>query len=116
MENNLKLNLFWEDKEKNTYNLGILYKENELYKFDIFEENLRKAIKNGCYGIGNFVFLNMHYESEELFDFFENRLPNEEDCKKLMQLYNIEKYDVLEILKMTQGRKFTDRYWIEEAK
>lgn len=114
---NIKLNLFWKDKNEEIYNLGVLYKENEIYKFDVFEETLKKAVKNGCYGIGNFTFLTTHYESHFLFDFFANRLPDkeDEDCKKIMQLYNLDSYDDMELLKSTRGILFTDNYWVEEV-
>lgn len=112
----MKLKLFWKDTNEKKYNLGILYKENGIYKFDIFEDQLKQAIQNGCYGIGNFTFLSNHYESDVLFDFFSNRLPDkdDDDCKKLMQLYNLDTYDEMELLKNTKGRVFTDNYWLEE--
>ena len=34
----MKLNLFWEDTDKNTYKLGKLYKTNSLFNFDINEK------------------------------------------------------------------------------
>ena len=37
------LNLYWKDKFENTYKLGILYKNNEEYHFDINEEGLKNA-------------------------------------------------------------------------
>lgn len=112
----MKLYLFWKDKYKRKYNLGILYKENELYKFDIFEENLKQAIKAGCYGIGNFTFLTTHYESDVLFDFFSNRIPDKKsnDSEKIMELYNLKKYDDMELLRITRGILFTDNYWLQE--
>lgn len=54
----MHLMLKWRSKRNNVYELGILSKENEQYIFKIDEEQLKKAIKDGCMGIGNFSLIN----------------------------------------------------------
>ena len=113
----MKLNLLWKDKDNNIYKLGILYKENNIFKFDIYENNLKSAIKRGCFGIGNFNFLKMHNESEELFDFFKERIPNKDDpfINNLFLENKLKEYDEMELLKITKGQLLYDRYFLEET-
>lgn len=112
----MKLNLFWKDTQNNIYKLGTLYKIDKIFNFDIYENNLKQAIKHGCFGIGNFNFLKNHYESSELFDFFKERIPGKNDpfINNWLSTYNLDKYDELELLKATKGYLPIDRYFIEE--
>ena len=110
----MKLELFWKSKENKVFNLGILKYENEIYTFKINIYDLKEAIKAGCYGIGNFDLKNIEYKDKNLFDFFENRLPDDIEMQELINLYNIEKKDKMEILKITKAKKYKDNYWLEE--
>lgn len=114
----MKLNLFWKDTEQNIYKLGTLYKLDNIFNFDIYENNLKQAIKHGCFGIGNFDFLKNHYESTELFDFFQDRIPkkNTPYIENWLSQFNLTEYDELEILKVTKGILPFDRYFLEEEK
>lgn len=112
----MHLMLKWRSKRNNIYELGILSKENDKYIFKIDEEQLKKAIKDGCMGIGNFSLLNNVEISNELFDFFKYRIVSEDSSKldEMLRKYNLEKYDDMEILKITQAKSANDRYWVEE--
>ena len=112
----MKLNLFWEDTDKNTYKLGKLYKTNSLFNFDINEDELKKAIKRGCFGIGEFNFLKNHYESTELFDFFNNRIPKKADpfIDNILSSLNLNEYNEIELLRLTEGKLPIDRYFLKE--
>lgn len=112
----MHLMLKWRSKRNNVYELGILSKENEQYIFKIDEEQLKKAIKDGCMGIGNFSLLNNVESSKELFDFFKHRIVSKDSPKleEMLRKYNLEEYDDMEILKITQAKSVNDRYWVEE--
>ena len=56
-----KLNLFWKSKDNKTFNLGMLNYENSMYTFIINRQELKGAITNGCYGIGNFDLKRIEY-------------------------------------------------------
>ena len=47
------LKLFWNDAKGDKYHLGNLYKEEDIFHFDIIEEELKNAVRHGCFGIGN---------------------------------------------------------------
>ena len=109
----LILELLWKSNKNEIYKLGVLsYKKNK-YLFKINREQLKKAIKKGCYGIGNFDLKKDEYISDNLFDFFENSLPDLEDEKKIMKKYNIKEYDKMKILEITKGKMYKDRYYLE---
>ena len=110
-----KLNLFWKSKDNKTFNLGMLNYENSMYTFIINRQELKGAITNGCYGIGNFDLKRIEYKKNELFDFFENRLPSEFEINSIIEMYKIDKNDKMKILELTKGKKFKDNYWLEKA-
>ena len=105
----MHLMLKWRSKRNNVYELGILSKENEQYI-------IKRAIKDGCMGIGNFSLLNNVEISNELFDFFKHRIVSKDSPKleEMLRKYNLEEYDDMEILKITQAKSVNDRYWVEE--
>ena len=111
----MNLKLFWKDSKNVSYHLADLLYENEKYILKTKEENLKDAIKHGCFGIGNFGFLKNHYESNKLFDFFKNRIPSKDNSKidKILQDLNIKEYNEMEILKATKGILVEDRYYLE---
>jgi len=106
----MELNLYWKDIQGNSYKLGKLYKKDKYY-FDIDREELKKATHNGCFGIGEINILKDHHQSETLFKFFKNRLPI--NIEQIMQMYGIKEYDEMQILKITNGKQNTDRYYLE---
>ena len=112
------LKLFWNDAKGIKYHLGNLYKIEDIYHFDINEEELKNAVRHGCFGIGNIDITKNRLESKELFSFFKNRIPeeNELSVEQLKKYYGIDKYDEMEILKITQGRLLKDRYYLEYVK
>ena len=109
------LKLFWNDANGSKYHLGNLYKIEDIYHFDINEEELKKAVRHGCFGIGSIDITKNKLESKELFGFFKGRIPNEEELslQDLKKYYGIDKYDEMEILKITQGKLLKDRYYLE---
>lgn len=111
----MKLQLIW--KKDREYKIGTLEKKEE-YIFKINEEELKQAIDKGCMGIGNFDFLQNEYKSKELFSFFKNRIPEENNIniKEILAEYGIEQYNEMELLKKTRGELQTDNYYLIEVK
>lgn len=110
------LKLFWTDSKNNKYHLGNLYKDEDKYYFDIIESELKSAIRHGCFGIGNMDITKNRQESTELFKFFKNRIPKENELtsEELLEIYGIDKYNEMEILKISGGKSIKDRYYLEE--
>ena len=106
--------LYWKDIEGNIYRLGTLIKA-EKYKFILNDEEYKKAMKNGCSGIGNLAKEND--ESDVLYQFFRERIPSKDSprLEKFLKLFNIETYDDMELLKKSKGIVATDRFFIEEV-
>ena len=111
----MMLKLFWTDAKGIQYHLGNLYKNENKYCFDIIEEELKKAVRHGCFGIGSIDISKNKHESNELFKFFKKRIPKENELttEELIQYYGIDKYDDMEILKITEGRVIEDRYYLK---
>ena len=109
------LDLYWSDAEKNEYNLATLEKREELYILYINEPELKNATHHGCFGIGNIKFLKNKYVSKELFPFFSNRIPsiNHPRIESILMKYGLEQYDDIELLKVTEARLATDRYYVK---
>ena len=101
------LELFWDDINGKSYNIAGLERKDGMYYLHINYPELKEATHNGCFGIGNIDFLQETYVSKELFQFFKSRIPAN---KRGLP----EKYDEMEILKATQGRLKTDRYYLLE--
>lgn len=112
----MRLMLKWQSNSNHIYHLGILSKENEKYSFEINEEELKKAILDGCMGIGNFSLLHKKEESQDLFDFFKSRIVSKDSwkLKDLLRKYKLEQYDDMKILAITKGKSMNDRYWVDE--
>ena len=110
----MNLSLFW--KKKREYNLGVLEKKEEEYVFTLNEEELKEAIKDGCVGIGNFNLLQHEYKSKELFSFFKNRIPAQDNIniKETLKQYGLNSYDEMELLKNTAAESATDNYYVKE--
>ena len=111
----MKLRLNWSKNNK-TFELGILEKINDEYIFNINNQELKEAIRNGCCGIGNFDLLKKEYRSTDLFSFFKNRIPEKDNLniKETLEEYGLTEYDEMEILKNTKGELETDNYYLEE--
>lgn len=112
----IEMYLYWEDTEGSEYRIAKLEKENETYILETYEEELKKAIRKGCIGIGNIDFLQTVYESKELFPFFKNRIPDKQHpyIENILKNYGIEEYDEMKLLKATRGALQTDRYFLKE--
>ena len=110
------LKLCWKDIQGNEYILGNLYVENNTYYFEINEEDLKKATKNGCFGIGELNLLYNTHTSDTLFDFFKRRIPNKKNVniKQILDEYGMTEYDEMELLRKTKGELPTDRYYLTE--
>lgn len=110
------LELYWKDIEQNEYNIASLEYNNEMYMLHINEKELKLATHHGCFGIGECKFLKNKYRSMELFSFFKNRIPSREHPRidKILKKYNLDKYDEMELLRVTEGRLETDRYYLKE--
>ena len=111
----MNLELYWK-KGEDVFKLGILRKEDDEFVFSINEDELKSAIKNGCMGIGNFDLLKNEYRSNELFSFFKNRIPSEDNIniKEILAKYGLENYDEMQLLRHTRGELATDNYYLEE--
>ena len=109
------LKLYWKDLEEETYNLGELYKKDNIYYFNINEDKLKKAIKKGCFGIGEINLLYNEHKSDKLFDFFKRRIPSKDNIniEEILRQLELEEYDEMELLKRTKGILNTDRYYLE---
>ena len=110
----MKLCLLWKDIDGNVYKLGTLSKD-EKYIFILDKEEYQNAMKNGCAGIGNLVKENQ--ESDTLFQFFKERIPGKESprLKIFLNLFNLEYYDDMELLRRSEGRVTTDRFFLKEV-
>lgn len=110
------LKLMWKDRNKNIYHIGNLLETEGIYVFQIIEENLKQAIKAGCMGIGEFDLLNTYYKSEELFDFFKQRIPSKDYkyINEILERYELKEYDEMLLLQKTKGQLMTDRYYLEK--
>lgn len=113
----MRLILKWSSNSGNIYSLGILSKQKNTYIFEINESELKKAIQDGCMGIGNFSLLNKVEKSTELFQFFKTRIVSKESWKVegLLKKYGLQEYDEMKILAKTKGKSINDRYWVEEV-
>ena len=110
------MKLFWNDIKNNKYLLGILFRKDGYYHFDINEDGLKQALHHGCFGIGTINLSKKTIKHKELFDFFKNRIPkkNNPNIDKILKEINLVEYDEYEILKKTGSRLSTDRYYLEE--
>lgn len=111
----MKMNLYWKDIDGNIYNIGTLLKGNK-YIFLLNDEEYKKAQQNGCAGIGNLG--NGNQESEQLFQFFKERIPGKDSprLKKILEIFNMETYDEFELLRRSKAKVITDRFFLEEEK
>ena len=105
MESNEKDYFFyinWEDSEMNKYRIGLLAKIGNYYYLKMkSKKNSSIAYQKGCIGITGFQNERV-YKSEELFDFFKNRI------------FNTQSNNLCEELKITSARTMTDSFWVEE--
>ena len=110
------LKLYWTDSKGNEYHLGNLYKLENEYCFDIIEVELKNALRHGCFGIGNMDISKTSQRNSELFEFFKNRIPKENELtnEELLEIYGLDKYNEMEILKISGGKLLKDRYFLEE--
>lgn len=109
----MKMNLYWKDIDGNTYNIGTLLKENK-YIFLLNDKKYKKALQNGCAGIGNLG--QGKQESEQLFQFFKERIPGKDSprLKKFLEIFDMEDYDECELLRRSKAKVITDRFFLEE--
>jgi len=110
----MKLYLYWKDVEGNSYNIGILSKENNEYEFILNKEEYNNALINGCSGIGNLGTENQ--KSEKLFQFFKERIPGKDSPRlnKVLEIYKMKNYDEMELLKRSGAIVNTDRFFLQE--
>ncbi len=111
----MDLFLKWE-KDEEVFVLGKLSKKENKYFFEVDKEDFKNAIRNGCIGIPGFKLGETHFESDELFKFFKNRIISEdrEDIKEILKKYNLEEYDDMKLLKVTKAELNGDNYFVEE--
>ena len=113
----MELKLFWKDIKGNSYILGTLYKENNQYIFEIVDKDeLKKATRAGCFGIGELNLFYKKHTSDNLFYFFKRRIPPKDhvEINKILEELGLDEYDEMEILRKTKGFLNTDRYYLEE--
>lgn len=83
------------------------------YAFDVKRRGLEEAQKVGFNGIYEFDLSQETYYSDDLFHFFNKRLPNPKraDYKNLLKLFDLdENSSKMEFLRKTKGRVATDCY------
>lgn len=106
--------LIWKEPvSRRRYKIGILYKEDNLYKFRYVTPELNEAVKDGFNYFPGFKDLTMVYESDSLFMNVMTRLPNvtRPDYLEILNYYNLDKdSDYFEILRATRGRTLTDNF------
>ena len=75
-------------------------------------ENVEKAKQEGFSYIIGFKNINEEYKSEKLFPFFSSRIPpkNRHNLQSILRDLNLEEYNETQLLKITKGKLFTDRY------
>lgn len=110
----------WQNIEtRQKYHIGTLtFKPHEnLYEFEYNYKSkhrgLQQAIDAGFTGIHEFGMSEDIFKSEELFYFFNKRLPNSRrsDYKLLLKRFGLnEESSKMEFLKRTKGRLATDNY------
>ena len=98
----------WEDESKNMYRVGILARIDDVYYLLTSKPKAnseRDAYSHGYAGLPGFVQGQMYRSTNELFDFFVNRVV------KTKMTSN----DYMEELKKNGGRLFTDSFSVEEV-
>ena len=89
-------NLNWDDIKKNSIKVGCLAQINEEFYFVIStEKNAETAYQNGFIGIPGFKPGEI-YKSQELFDFFKNRVLDKDSadpCEELSETKGISSID-----------------------
>lgn len=93
----------WEDRHKDLHNIGVLAQLNkEFYLVVRAEEDAKKAYEMGFRGIPGFKTDEV-YKSDELFDFFQNRVMKSSDvefCEQLEKTGGISMIDSFSVKKM----------------
>lgn len=101
----------WEDRHKYLHDIGVLAQlNNEFYLAVKDEENAKGAYEMGFRGIPGFK-TNEVYKSNELFDFFKNRVIESSDenfCKQLEKTGGISMVDSFSVKKISP--KSTEKY------
>lgn len=112
--------VIWQNADtRQKYHIGTLSyddmakKYEFTYAFDVKRRGLEEARKAGFMGIHEFDLTNKTNQSDELFHFFNKRLPNPKraDYNKLLTLFGLnENFSKMEFLRRTKGRLATDSY------
>lgn len=101
----------WEDHQKNVYRVGILARINDAYYMRTQpkkEDDERDAYSHGYIGMPGFVPGRLYKSENELFDFFQKRLPVED-------VPQTEPQDCLKQLLDSEGKILTDSFSVEEV-
>ena len=111
----MDLFLKWK-KNENVFTLGKLSKSENKYFFEIDKEGFKNAVLNGCVGIPGFKLGETLFESDVLFKFFKNRIvsADADNIEGILQKYNLDQYDDMELLKATKAKLHGDNYFVEE--
>lgn len=108
-----RLFLTWLSYKRKSYiPIGVLQKDEELYKFTYFYESAVDAFKEGC--SLPFPLQKEPIESNTLFPFFKDRVMavNRENLEEYLTSMNLEKYDEFLLLSMTKGKKVNDNFTV----
>lgn len=101
----------WEDRHKSLHDIGILAQLNkEFYLIVKTEKNAKRAYEMGFRGIPGFKTEEV-YKSDELFDFFKNRVmksPDVDFCEQLEKTGGTSMIDSFSVEKMPEKR--AERY------
>ena len=111
----MDLFLKWKKGEE-IFTLGKLSKNENKYFFELDKEGFKNAVYNGCIGIPGFELGKTSFESDELFKFFKTRIVSEdaENIKEILEMYNLDNYDDMYLLKVTKAKLHGDNYFVEE--
>lgn len=109
------LKLKWKDYKDIIYTIGLLTYDKGKYYFRVNEKEYKSALDNGCEEAGYINLDKKYYVSDELFPFFQDRIPNKnrKDIKEILDKFNLSEYDEMMLLKKTKGMLITDRFFIE---
>lgn len=98
--------LLWTNSiTKQKYKVAELYKQNEMFYFK-YLDNIDEAINNGFKPLIAFPDIKRTYDNPKLFAVFASRLPepNRPEIDKILNSYNMKKYDAFELLKKGGGK------------
>lgn len=100
----------WEDSQKNVYRIGILARIDDTYYMRTYpkkKDDERDAYSHGYIGMPGFIPGRLYKSTNQLFDFFQKRLPVENICET-------ESQDCCKQLLDSEAKVLTDSFSVEQ--